>query len=210
MLEGDVREQLLGFAPIALERHQHGHFVPDVGESLVVIGDRIAEHLAVRNVNDPPARLVRVHPRPELVERELEQAQVDHVPRVRPDLDAVAHLEGTPPDDERPPREVRHWLLECDREPCSQQAKEGREGLHAREPHAADDDGTDRHHQVRQTFAPAVAAPRVAHPAVHIPQHDPPNEPQADNRRDRGQQPRLELGVHSEMRLQPVDHASAW
>src|SRR2546426_7273807 len=50
-------------------------------------------------LDDPPARLVRLHPRADLVERELEQAQIDDVAGVRADLNPVPHLERAAPDD---------------------------------------------------------------------------------------------------------------
>src|SRR5206468_6957644 len=52
VLDGNLREDLLRLPPVALERHQHRHLVPDVAESLVVVGDRIGEDLPVRDVDD--------------------------------------------------------------------------------------------------------------------------------------------------------------
>src|SRR2546422_5373709 len=56
------RSDLLRLPPVALERHHHRYFVPDVPEALVVVGDRIGEDLTVRHVNDAPGRLVRIYP----------------------------------------------------------------------------------------------------------------------------------------------------
>src|SRR5947199_8083034 len=112
MLDGDLPEDLLRFSPVALEGHHHRHLAPDVAESLVVVGDGIGENLAVRDVDDPPARLVRLYPRADLVEGELEQAQVDDVAGMRPDLDAVPHFEGATPDDVRAADEGRVRLSE--------------------------------------------------------------------------------------------------
>src|SRR2546425_8074347 len=49
VLEGDPREDLLRLSPVAFERDEHGNFVPDVLEALVVIRDRLGEDLAVRD-----------------------------------------------------------------------------------------------------------------------------------------------------------------
>src|SRR2546427_10426755 len=122
VFDGDLPEDLLRFSPVALEGHHHRDLVPDVAEALVVVGDGISEDLAVRDMNDPPARLVGLHPGADFVERELEQAQVDDVPSVRADLDTVPYFERTAPDDECPPGDVRYRFLEGDREPRGHQS----------------------------------------------------------------------------------------
>src|SRR5438309_9027393 len=58
VFDGYLPEDLLRFSPVALEGHHHRDLVPDVAEALVVVGDGISEDLAVRDMNDPPARLV--------------------------------------------------------------------------------------------------------------------------------------------------------
>src|SRR3989442_246958 len=127
VLDGDFPEDLLRLSPVALERHDHRHLVPDVAEALVVVGDWIGEDLAVRDMNDAPARLVRLHPRADLVERELEQAEIDHISRVGADLHPLPHLEGTTPNDEGPAGDVRDRLFELDRQPCRHQPQVGRQ-----------------------------------------------------------------------------------
>src|SRR5437879_9560629 len=127
VLDGDLYEDLLRLSPVALERHDHRHLVPDVAEALVVVGDGIGEDLAIRDVDDPPARLVRLHPRADLIERELEQAEIDHIPRVGADLHPVPYLEGTTPNDEGPPGEIRQGLLERDGEAGRAQPEESQE-----------------------------------------------------------------------------------
>src|SRR3546814_4102015 len=51
---------------------------------------------------------------PDLHDREREDAGVDHVPGVIPDLDPVAQVEGASPDDEDPAGQVRHEVLQRD------------------------------------------------------------------------------------------------
>ena len=209
MLDRDLREDLLRLPPIALEGHEHRHFVPDVFEALVVVRDRLGEDLAVRDVDDPAARLVRVHPDPDLVEGELEQAKVDDVARVGADLHAVPYLEGSAPHDERPASQVGHRILERDRESRPDEAEERRERLHAGEPHPAHDDDAGREQRVRRALAPAVADPRVSDPAVHKRQSEPMQEPEPHDRHEGAEQPRLELGAEPEPGLEPLDHGTA-
>ena len=118
MLRVGVREFLeyaFGVAPVALEGHDDGYFVPDVLEALAVIRRRFAEHLPVGHVDDPSSALVGVHPVANLHQGELEQPQVDYVPCVVADLNAVAHLKGLAPENKQPASNIDDGILERDR-----------------------------------------------------------------------------------------------
>ena len=91
-------EDLFRLPPIALERDEHGYLVPDVLEAATVIRQDLAQHLAVGYVNDPAGAPFGVDPVADLHEGELEDADVDDVARVLPDLDAVARLQSLEPD----------------------------------------------------------------------------------------------------------------
>src|SRR6266478_5808748 len=45
-----------------------------------------------------------------------------------------------------------------------------------------------------------------AHPAVYEPQDEVADQPESGNRPRGNEQPRLELGAHAEVSLEPVDH----
>ena len=128
-------------------------------------------------MNDPPGRLVRVHPGADLVEGELEQAQVDDVPRVGTDLHAVPHFERAAPEDECPPGQVRNRVLEGDRQPRRDEAEDRREIAHTGEPHPADDDDAGCVQHVSEGFPPAVTDPRVVHTPVDHRQDDAVHDP---------------------------------
>jgi hypothetical protein len=71
--------------------------------------------------------LVRLNPVADLHDRELEDPPIDHIPCMRPDLDAITGAEGPTRNDEHLSREVRHEILERDREACRQQSEKGAE-----------------------------------------------------------------------------------
>src|SRR6266545_725301 len=112
-------------------------------------------------MHDAAGALIRVDPDADLVERELEQMDVDDIAPVFGDFDAIADLERSPPDDERPPREIRQRILERNRDPRRGEAEECGERCETFEPLAADHEHGDRESQVRNRLAPAIALPRV-------------------------------------------------
>src|SRR5207248_5424572 len=59
---------------------------------------------------------------------------------------------------------------------------------------------------VGPALAPAIPAPRVLHPPVDETQDEVADEPESGDRPRGHEQPRLELRVHAEVSLQPVDH----
>ena len=157
VLERDGGENLLRLSPVALVGHQHGYFVPDVLEALVIVRDRLGEHHLVRDVDDATGALIRVHPDADLVQCELEEMHVDDVAPVLGDFDAIADVEGPPPDDERPCRQVGERVLQRNRDTRRDDPEECGEGFEAFEPLAPDHHDRDREGDVGDRLPPAVA-----------------------------------------------------
>src|SRR5437016_13624708 len=148
VLEGDGGQNLFCLPPVALIRHEHRHFVPDVLEALVVVRDRLGEDQLIRDMNDAAGALIRVDPDADLVQRKLEQMDVDDIATVFSEFDAIADLERSSPQDERSPREIGQRILEGDREARRGEAEECGERRETYEPSAADPQVGDRESEV--------------------------------------------------------------
>src|SRR5437867_1337507 len=206
VLEGDRGQNLFCLPPVALIRHEHRHFVPDVLEPFVVVRDRLGEDQLVRDMYDAAGALIRVDPDTNLVQRELEQMDVDDIATVFGDFDAIADLERSPPHDERPPREIGQRILEGDREARRGEAEECGERCETYEPLAADHQDGDRESQVRNRLAPAIALPRVGDPPINHRQDEPLDDPQPRDHDHRDQQVHLYRWTQADTVLQPVAH----
>ena len=154
--------------------------------------------MLIRDVHDASRALLRVYPPADLVQRELEQVDVDDVPLVLGDLDAIADLERPAPDDERPPGEVREGVFERDRNACRDEAEERGKRLESLEPFATNDQHADREEEIGDAFAPVVARPGVRHPPVHDREHQPVENPEPRDDDDRHQQVRLHRGTQAD------------
>src|SRR2546427_3794639 len=206
MLEGDRGQNLLRLFPVALVRHQHRHFIPDVLEALVVVRDGLGEAMLVGDVYDASGALIGVYPDADLIERELEQPDIDDVALVLGDFDAIADLERPPPHDERPPREIRQRILERDGDARRDEAEERGERLEALEPFPADHQDADGEGEVGDRLAPAVARPRIGDATIDDRQHEPLDDPEPRDHDDRDQQVHLYRWAQPDAVLEPVAH----
>ena len=96
----------LGCTPVRLEGDEHRDLMPHIREALGEVRHRFAEETSVRNVQDPPRRLVRVDPVTDFEEREAESPDIHHITRIPGDLDPVPHLEGPAEHDVDPAGQV--------------------------------------------------------------------------------------------------------
>src|SRR5207302_11169931 len=62
--------------------------------------------------------------------------------------------------------------------------------------------------RVGHPLAPAIPARGAVPPPIDEPQDEVAKEPKPDDRPHGDEQPRLELGAHAEVSLEPVDHVS--
>src|SRR5256886_17493755 len=177
-----------------------------VFEALVVVRDRLGNHLLVGNVDDAPRALVGAHPHADFIQRDLEQPNIDDVALVLGDFDAIPDLERPPPHNERPPREIRQRILQRDGDTGRHEAKKRGERLEPLEPLPADDEDADCDGEIVDRLAPAVARPWIRDAPIHHREHEPLEDPQARDHDEPAQQVRLHLGTQSDTILKPVAH----
>ncbi len=142
--------------PVAFECHEHRQLVPQVPQSGRVVGQWLREDPGVGNVNHAPGALVGLHPVADLHEGELEHPAIDDVPRVWPDLNAIPCIERPPRQDEHPSREVRHDVLERDRQARGEQPQEGAQGTERGEPDQDQHEQSQRQRHVARDLVPPV------------------------------------------------------
>jgi len=115
-------------------------------------------------VDDPAGALVGIHPVADLQQREHENADVDHVPRLRTHLDAIAHAERLANNDEQPPRQVGDRVLQGDGQAGGENTQVGGQAYVRPKPYLGDDQEGDQAQDVANGLAEAVAPVRLGHP----------------------------------------------
>ncbi|MDP8223557.1 MAG: hypothetical protein P9L99_09365 [Candidatus Lernaella stagnicola] len=140
---GDFPQQSLGLFPIAFKGDGHLNFVPDEGETLSVIGDRMLKKQAVRHVNDASRALIGVHPVADFNDRELEEPNIHDIAGGLAELNAVANVKGATHENEQPTGHVRQRVLERHGDTGRKQPEIGHEARHPAQPDAHNEQ--DRH-----------------------------------------------------------------
>jgi hypothetical protein len=159
-------------------------------------------------VDDPPGTLVGVHPVADLVQRELEQVQVDHVTRVGADLDAVTDFEWAAPDDETPAGQIRHDVFQRNGESRGEEPEVGGQRAGALDPCHPEHQEAEQQGDVRDRLAPLVADPRVLGATVHESEGEPMHQPQPADDEQGPEQPTLQGETQTGILLQPLGHGA--
>ena len=124
----------------------HLHFVPDILESGAVVGLCFGEDGPVGYMDDPPGTLVSMDPVSDLQEGKLEEADVDHIPGLLPDLNPIAHAKWFTGEDKDPPCNIGERILQGDGQSGREQSKEGPELTYGPDPYTADQNHQENPH----------------------------------------------------------------
>ena len=167
LLISNLAEQLLGLAPIALERHKHGDLVPDVLEAGFIVRDRLAQDATVGDVYDAPRALIRINPVPDFDDTELEKAQINHIAGDITNLNAVTGLERLAPQDKDPAGHIGNRVMHRHGQSGTGQAQEGGQRVKGTNPHAADQHQGHDGERIDNDPPPVMKAARVVYVAFH-------------------------------------------
>src|SRR5690606_33690022 len=111
-LVDNVDQDRLGFFPVALEGDHDGDFVPDEGETLVHVGQHFGEDFAVGNVNDAPGALLGVDATADFQHAKRKETNVDDIPHLVGNFNAVAHDKRPSPHNKNPARQGHNQILQ--------------------------------------------------------------------------------------------------
>ena len=114
-----------GFAPIAFKSDQHFHFIPNVIQALVVIGNRGLENSRIGQVDDPPGTLFIAHPIAHFHNGKLKQIDGHHIANFLIHLNAVPEFEGLLKQNKIPPGHIHNGILKGNGQSSREQTEIG-------------------------------------------------------------------------------------